>query len=204
MNTTVTPLWIEKNYDWYLAIIQESSEALDHYGWKWWKKQEPNINQVKIELVDIWHFILSAEMNKFSHNYVDGSTLTFNNLDTISANIEAGYDTYKQYVDVDDFSFINSMKNLVRLATFNSVDYIHFFNACSKVGLYFDELFRMYVAKNALNIFRQFHGYKTGTYIKNWNGEEDNVYLEKLLDNLDEITYVNIMNKLEEKYKEII
>ena len=32
---------------------------MDHYGWKWWKKQSPDTEQVKLELVDIWHFGLS-------------------------------------------------------------------------------------------------------------------------------------------------
>lgn len=34
------------------------------------------------------------------------------------------------------------------------------------------------VAKQALNKLRQAYGYKQGDYIKDWNGEEDNTYLE--------------------------
>jgi hypothetical protein len=48
-----------------------------------------------------------------------------------------------------------------------------------------DELFRQYVGKNTLNFFRQDHGYKEGTYIKIWNGEEDNEVLAKLVNTLD-------------------
>merc|ERR1711965_1056008 len=35
------------------------AELLDHYGWKWWKKQTPDVDQIALELVDIWHFGLS-------------------------------------------------------------------------------------------------------------------------------------------------
>ncbi len=34
------------------------------------------------------------------------------------------------------------------------------------------------IAKQALNKLRQDYGYKTGEYIKDWNGQEDNTYLE--------------------------
>ena len=39
--------------------------------------------------------------------------------------------------------------------------------------------------KNTLNFFRQDHGYKEGTYIKQWHGEEDNEVLAKLVTSLD-------------------
>ena len=51
--------------------------------------------------------------------------------------------------------------------------------------LSFDELFRHYVGKNVLNFFRQDHGYKTGEYIKVWNGKEDNEVLMDVLRNTD-------------------
>ena len=49
----------------------------------------------------------------------------------------------------------------------------------------FDELFRHYVGKNVLNFFRQDHGYKTGEYIKIWNGKEDNEVLMDVLRTTD-------------------
>ena len=59
MNSKVNPNWVEQNYEWYRAIWIECAELLDHYGWKWWKKQTPDQEQVVLELVDIWHFGLS-------------------------------------------------------------------------------------------------------------------------------------------------
>ena len=58
-NVQVHAEWKEQGHDYYRAIWVECAEMLDHFGWKWWKKQEPDINQVKLELVDIWHFALS-------------------------------------------------------------------------------------------------------------------------------------------------
>ena len=53
MNTKVNPDWRSANNEWYRAIWVECAEMLDHYGWKWWKHQEPDLNQVKLELIDI-------------------------------------------------------------------------------------------------------------------------------------------------------
>ena len=59
MNSKVNENWVEQDFAWYRAIWVECAELLDHYGWKWWKKQTPDADQVKLELVDIWHFGLS-------------------------------------------------------------------------------------------------------------------------------------------------
>ena len=42
-----------------LALRQESAEAIDSLNWKWWKKDEEDWDNIKIELVDILHFWVS-------------------------------------------------------------------------------------------------------------------------------------------------
>jgi hypothetical protein len=49
----------------------------------------------------------------------------------------------------------------------------------------FDALYRSYVGKNVLNFFRQDHGYKDGSYIKVWQGREDNEHLVEVVNQLD-------------------
>ena len=66
-----------------------------------------------------------------------------------------------------------------------------------------DELFRQYVGKNTLNFFRQDHGYKEGTYIKIWHGEEDNEVLASLVKSLDPSNdnfQADLYQALEQKY----
>ena len=48
-----------------------------------------------------------------------------------------------------------------------------------------NELYRQYVGKNVLNFFRQDNGYKDGSYIKVWGGQEDNEHLVEVLNTLD-------------------
>jgi hypothetical protein len=49
----------------------------------------------------------------------------------------------------------------------------------------FDQLYRSYVGKNVLNFFRQDHGYQDGSYIKVWEGREDNEHLVEIVNGLD-------------------
>ena len=42
-----------------LALKQESSEAIDSLNWKWWKKDQDDWDNIKIELVDMLHFWVS-------------------------------------------------------------------------------------------------------------------------------------------------
>ncbi|MEK9727810.1 MAG: dUTPase [Candidatus Margulisiibacteriota bacterium] len=42
-----------------LAMRQESAEAIDSLNWKWWKKDDDDWDNIKIELVDILHFWVS-------------------------------------------------------------------------------------------------------------------------------------------------
>jgi hypothetical protein len=53
--------------------------------------------------------------------------------------------------------------------------------------LSFDELFKQYVGKNVLNFFRQDHGYKEGSYVKQWHGREDNEHLTDILNSAADI-----------------
>ena len=52
----------------------------------------------------------------------------------------------------------------------------------SDCGMDWTSLFRQYIGKNVLNMFRQDHGYKAGTYIKIWDGREDNEHLVEILE----------------------
>ena len=50
MNTRVHEDWINQQFEWYRAIWIECGELMDHFGYKWWKKQEPDMEQVRLEV----------------------------------------------------------------------------------------------------------------------------------------------------------
>lgn len=169
MNSKVHPQWREQGYEWYRAIWVECAELMDHYGWKWWKKQQPDWEQVKLELIDIWHFGLSDLLMQHEETDVLAGTLA-----------TALRETYA----VRDFRV--ALESFVQI-TLNqrAFDLAAFAHLMAAANLDFDELYRGYVGKNVLNFFRQDHGYKDGTYIKNWAGREDNEHLVELMAGLD-------------------
>jgi hypothetical protein len=77
---------------------------------------------------------------------------------------------------------------------------IAFLNMSSKLNLKLPELYELYIGKNILNKFRQSHGYKDGSYIKEWNGKEDNVVMQEILASKSDITPEALYNALEEAY----
>lgn len=169
LNSKINPNWIQAGNQWYRAIWVECAEMLDHYGWKWWKKQTPDIAQAKIELIDIWHFGLSDL------------------LVTYKGDIEEAADTVLQVERYDRTSapFLE-LTELFALETLETrhFDTVNFFNCLNALEMSLDELYLKYIGKYTLNVFRQDHGYNQGTYIKIWNGNEDNVHLDTLITKL--------------------
>lgn len=169
MNARVSETWRENGYEWYRAIWVECAEMLDHHGWKWWKHQEIEVAQVQLELVDIFHFGLSLRL-------MTGATV-----DDITNQLA---NELTQKTDENDFKI--ALENLASAAVTNKAfDAIALADCMRLMDMDLAELFRQYVGKNTLNFFRQDHGYKEGTYIKIWHGEEDNEVLAKLVNELD-------------------
>lgn len=187
MNSRVSETWRENGYEWYRAIWVECAEMLDHHGWKWWKHQEIDVAQVQLELVDIFHFGLSLRLMAESDVEVIAQTLA---------------NELTQVTEENDFKIV--LEDLASAAVTNKAfDSVALANCMRLMNMDLDELFRQYVGKNTLNFFRQDHGYKEGTYIKIWHGEEDNEVLAELVNALDATAsdfQQQLYKALEEKY----
>ncbi len=169
MNSRVNPAWREAGNAWYRAIWTECAEMLDHYGWKWWKHQIPELDQVRLELVDIFHFAMSDYLLAESNNNLVAQRILNELADARSeTDIRVAIETMAQ----------TTIAN-------HSMHFSDFANVMNLIEMNFDHLYRMYIGKNVLNFFRQDYGYKDGSYIKVWQGREDNEHLAELLDTLD-------------------
>ena len=168
MNTRVHSEWREQGFEWYRAIWIESAELMDHYGWKWWKHQKPDVEQVKLELIDIFHF---------------GLSILLVNKTSIESIAEQVSDALKVNESVD---FKNALEAFTA-HTLNEKDFsVSLFVSLLKgMEMTFEDLYSGYVGKNVLNFFRQDHGYQEGTYKKIWDGREDNEHLVELVTELD-------------------
>ncbi len=173
-----------KPIDWRRCIYLECAELVDSYPWKHWKNIDAaaDTENIKIEVVDIWHFVMSEilRLNANSQKlpieelaYKISSLPSFDILREPACDISDKY--FDQIATIEKFikcvfidESLEEMANLYFYVVFQS-------------GLNLDSLYQLYIGKNILNQFRQDHGYKDGSYIKVWNGQEDNVVLQSIL-----------------------
>jgi dimeric dUTPase (all-alpha-NTP-PPase superfamily) len=198
INSRIRPDWRDANNAWFRAIWTECAELVDHIGWKWWKHQSPDIPQVQLELVDIFHFGLSELLQQ--HGTADAAVTQLLGAYVVYAErISAGFDNSAASIALVE-AFATSVLTTRRF------DLAEFCELASAVGLDEETLYEMYVGKNVLNGFRQDHGYKAGTYIKTWDGREDNGWLVEFAASLDKnpATFASeLYGQLSKKYHEV-
>jgi hypothetical protein len=90
-----------------------------------------------------------------------------------------------QYYVLAQMNLLEKLDLLVGLATSKRTSLALFESLLLDCRMDWMELFKQYVGKNVLNVFRQDHGYKAGSYIKIWDGREDNEHLAEVLELVD-------------------
>lgn len=166
MNCRVDADWLARDREWYRAIWIECAELMDHYGgWKWWKHGETDIEQVMLEVVDIWHFGLSVRINS---------------PDSCAEAAAVIVDEWER--PVVSAGFLRDVESLAQAAlSDHRFDVSVVPTILGQINRGFDDLYRSYVGKNVLNFFRQDHGYRDGSYRKTWDGREDNLHLVEVV-----------------------
>ena len=173
-----------KLINWKRCIYMECAELIDSFAWKHWKNisAAPDVNNIVIEIVDIWHFVMSYILEQ----YYGGK-----DIDHIVSDVTAvsGFAEFSSYAyDVREYS-IYEIVNDIELIIHETSGFelqigellTDFFRVALKCGVSLDILFEKYIGKNVLNKFRQDHGYKEGSYRKIWGDLEDNEVLIEVL-----------------------
>lgn len=182
-----------RKINWFRCIYMETAEAIDSLNWKHWKDidKPDDIENLKIELVDIIHFIISQ--------FIKESAGNINNLIELLTKLIKEHTSTLPIIDYLEMLLSEAVKmNIQQVAYFyiqiiNHPDYKNVWN--------FQEIYALYIGKNCLNQFRQDNGYKDGTYKKMWNGNEDNVYMQKYIKNYPDFNYKSLYDYLTFEYK---
>jgi len=193
-----------KVINWKRCIVMESAELIDSFCWKHWKNITCGIDleNIKIEMVDIWHFVMSYILRFKSSE--DAAEFVFSVMRKSNIKIP------KEWSNADNSridEFLEPFETLMALALIKTDDEAYqeelvgqFWECVDAVGMSFDEVYKLYICKNALNQFRQQHGYKEGTYKKIWNGKEDNVVMQEILNSDSDVSYEKLLGLLEDIY----
>lgn len=198
INSKIRPDWQGANNAWFRAIWTECAELVDHVGWKWWKHQSPDLSQVHLELVDIFHFGLSELLQQHGSALIAVNKL-FETYLAYGRRVACGVKNPEDCIALVE-TFATSVLTTRRF------DLAAFCELASAVHLEEETLYEMYVGKNVLNGFRQDHGYRSGTYIKTWDGREDNVWLVEFAADIDKHPgsfAAELYQRLLKKYNEV-
>ena len=192
-----------KLIDWKRCAYLECAELIESYPWKHWKNidADPDYENIKIEAVDIWHFIMSQALQEYKLNDL-GTIESLASAITELPNFQE-FTAPVSPTTKDHYAQINVVEELIKkLFCDASIQEVvtSFIDVAIQSGLNLESLYKLYIGKNILNQFRQDHGYKEGSYIKEWDGEEDNVTMQRILETHKEITPDELYNKLEAAY----
>lgn len=87
------PKYLTACLPWWLAASMEASEARGHLGYKWWKAQRTDEEQLRMELIDILHFTLSS--------FIQQVTDAFNKGQNVAGAVEESYKLGQTTKDID-------------------------------------------------------------------------------------------------------
>lgn len=192
-----------KPIDWKRCTYLECAELIESYPWKHWKNidAKPDYANIKIEAVDIWHFIMSQGLEDYKRGELGSIETLANNINSLtnfSAFSGESQENFKDYYE--QIAVVEVLMKTIFCGGSTEKLMAAFIDVAMQSGLNLDALYKLYVGKNILNQFRQDHGYKEGTYLKIWNGEEDNVTMQSILEENEDISPDGLYKALEEAY----
>lgn len=174
LNDKLDPNWRDERRSYLRAAMVEGAEMVDHHGYKWWKKQEANLGQVELEVVDIIHFYLS-EVARVHGDDAPQSLIE----QWLSNDQHVRFD--EQLYRFDEMGLLEKIDLLVGLSAAKRLHWGLFRSIMLDLDFSFESLYRQYAGKNVLNLFRLNNGYQDGSYIKQWGAEEDNEHLTQMM-----------------------
>jgi len=182
INLVIDPCWRGAKRPFLRAAMMEAAEAVEHHGWKWWKKQALDMPQLQLEIVDIWHFMLSQWIIDFPRkDYAEVAT----GILSLPGNEQESVDLDGVKFDLSTMGLLDKLHLMVGLFACQRSSIPLIDSILTSCGMSWDDLTRQYIGKNTLNTFRQRHGYQDGHYHKIWHGREDNEHMLDLLETLD-------------------
>lgn len=194
-----------KVISWKRCIYMECAELINSFSWKHWKNisQSADMQNARVEMVDIWHFIMSLMLEYYTTNSIGDNEVLSEHISSVSGFSKFCNEPFSGGTN-SHYEIVNDIESLIHKCSgfnYKLEDVLtNYFRIALSCGVNLNILFKLYIGKNVLNRFRQEHGYKEGNYKKYWNGKEDNEIMSIILDN-GTIEEDKIYNALENEYK---
>ena len=190
--------WRDNEFDWVNAIMLEASEQNDSLAHRWWKAGMDDLDNFKVEVIDNWHFLMSLGLQRYSVTHLQELYETFwlSSMDKDledSADLQVATQFFAYKVLGTKFDNFRGNYSEALFTLFEIMQELEILDV--------KDLYREYLVKNVLNEVRQIKGYKEGTYIKMWTGNdgklyEDNVVTYEISYDMHTLTYDGLKQEL--------
>ncbi len=166
---TAGPDWAAKALPRHIAIVTEVAEAIESLPWKWWKGGEADLENLKVELIDLWHFVLSWAIQE--RLFEDGGYSHMHIINQANRIVETHFNTREiESGKIDQTALIRLLVQIMHHASSPDSEEPGCYDLVALVmskilAAYLhvapeDPLPARYLVKNWLNEFRQVEGYK--------------------------------------------
>lgn len=203
-NKKVNPDWLDADCLWHTAVWTECGEAMSYLNWPWWKARRDELFaspsdrvQFFLELVDIFCFGVSLEWNQaYQSGADDCDSIVYTLANFLTNSVEK--------LPADQRTSPSVLVERIAEAALAEHRFASrpFFVLVNEVGLGVDGLMLYFYGKDTLSHFRQEHGYKAGTYRKNWGTtaapEEDNVHLADIIENYRKMFGEDLIHRIKD------
>lgn len=180
-------------FDWArkctIAASKEAYEAeIEDSSWAWWKPGSKNIDKIKMEVVDIFHFIVQAVFilnDKKLNEYVPKAFIATDwskiKPSGLSLDPACSFDNLiNNLIELRLMLMHGNFDDPIELDTVNAIIADVFHTWLEVAHEYFDskeEFLEMFIVKARRNIERQLDGYHSDLSKKSIDGKEDNIVL---------------------------
>jgi hypothetical protein len=225
LNQKLSLEWKEKGWNYPDAMFTEATEAFNHLNWEWWRAVDRKIDwdQVKLEWVDVGHFLFSEIMASRNENKFKTVLTRFQeeakpaesvSVDSVKSNIKEFIHAVLSYDSIKDEDWVITHEELRNVLGW-------FLVVVAELGLTIEQYYTLFIGKVCLNQLRWKNGYKKGIYnpyedpkedhcseyyIKNWDGVEDNEWLSATAATLDPASDTfkqELESLLDQKYAQV-
>lgn len=193
---TIGKDWNREKNKWGITIITELAEAIESSPYKWWKKGELDLDNIKVEIIDMLHFSMSLDMTR-----MDIPFLALHIREPEWKYTEDGFDQDRFIEYCED---VISSVGMTYLSSNAEIVTNNILKLAEGVGMDLKEVRNRYIGKNALNLLRQQRGYKDGVYKKIWGDDEDNVWIANYINENQTASFDRILADAKEHYDLIV
>jgi hypothetical protein len=175
------PGWVSAEWNNHRAAILACSVMMEQNDWLVLPLSGAHKESLLLKLADVWHFYVLQFLEDAGG---DVEAAQFALAAAFARPYEPVQFDFREY-DVEKMDLLGKIKLMIGLAASNRVSVPLFSCVLADAQIEWVALYKAFVGRSVLDVFRRDHGYRKGRYVKVWNAQSDEVHLSALQDKID-------------------